>query len=525
MQRCLALSSVVGWLLLAATPFALADDVHATDPAKVDRKAEVTADAKADVKPEQSITQHRITMRSGVIDYTATAGTLILRDDDDKPIASMSYVAYVKNGVKDPGTRPVMFAFNGGPGSSSMWLHMGGLGPRRVVTTDAGPTPPAPYQVVDNQHGVLDRTDIVFIDPVGTGLSRAAGEKKDEDFWGVDPDIDSVARFIAQYVSDTGRWNSPKYLLGESYGTTRGTAIVNLLQQRRSMLFNGLILVSVATDIGALDDNDSDRPFPLFLPTLAATSWYHGVTSVAKDGTKRELRPWLDAVRLFAAGPYTTALLAGAALPAAQRDAIAQQLSEYTGLSVEYLLAANLRVTDAMYEQELLRSSGRTVGRIDSRFVGMTRDLLSREAEYDTQASAISGAFTAAFLDYYQRDLKFGQGKTYRITNYAVGDKWKWEHKAPGGYTQQMVNSSPDLGSALVFNPSLQVLVLNGYLDLATPFFGAEWMLTHLAAPAAVQQRIHMKYYEAGHMMYLHPASLELWKADLDAFFAATRLH
>lgn len=469
-------------------------------------------------RAEQSVTQGRVpTLAGGTIDYTATAGTLILRDGDDKPIASMGYVAYTRNGVRDPATRPVTFAFNGGPGSSSMWLHMGILGPKRVETVDAGHTPPAPYRLVDNPHGILDRSDVVLIDPVGVGISRAVGEKKDEDFWGVDADIDSIVRFIAQYVADNHRWNSPKFLLGESYGTTRGAAIVEQLQSRRNMLFNGVILVSVATDIGALDDNDSDRPYVLFLPTLTATAWYHG----ALPGEKRSLEAAVAEAREFASGPYVAALLQGEALPAAALEALATRMAALTGLSVDYLRAAKLRVTDAMFEQELLRSRGLTVGRIDSRFTGLTRDPLAKHAETDPQASAISGAFAAAFLDYYHRTLKFGEGRTYRTTNYAVGSKWKWSHEQPG-YTQQMVNTSPDLGRALVQNPSLQVLVLNGYLDLATPFYGAEWMMTHLNAPASVQQRIAMKYYASGHMMYLHPESMVQMKRDLDAFYDAT---
>ncbi|MFM7067320.1 MAG: S10 family peptidase, partial [Gammaproteobacteria bacterium] len=325
-------------------------------------------------RAEQSVTQGRVpTLAGGTIDYTATAGTLILRDGDDKPIASMGYVAYTRNGVRDPATRPVTFAFNGGPGSSSMWLHMGILGPKRVETVDAGHTPPAPYRLVDNPHGILDRSDVVLIDPVGVGISRAVGEKKDEDFWGVDADIDSIVRFIAQYVADNHRWNSPKFLLGESYGTTRGAAIVEHLQSRRNMLFNGVILVSVATDIGALDDNDSDRPYVLFLPTLTATAWYHG----ALPGEKRSLEAAVAEAREFASGPYVAALLQGEALPAAALEALATRMAALTGLSVDYLRAAKLRVTDAMFEQELLRSRGLTVGRIDSRFTGLTRDPLA----------------------------------------------------------------------------------------------------------------------------------------------------
>ena len=495
---------------LGMAPPAFADDAPAKPTAEVTKPAEIP-------KAEQSVTQGKLPLPGGgVLEYTATAGTLIVRDSDDKPIASIGYVAYTKNGVKDPATRPVTFSFNGGPGSSSMWLHMGVMGPKRLETVDAAPTPPAPYRLLDNQHGVLDHSDVVMIDPVGTGISRAVGEKKDEDFWGVDADIDSVVRFIAQYVDDNHRWNSPKFLLGESYGTTRGTAIVEQLQSRRNMLFNGLVLVSVATDIGGLDDNDSDRPYLLYLPTLTATAWYHK----ALPGPQRELEPLLAEARAFTEGPYATALLKGAALPTAQRDAVATRMAELTGLSADYLRAADLRVTSGMFEQELLRSKGLTVGRIDSRFLGLSRDVHAKEAEYDPWSSAVSGAFTAGFLDYYHRTLKFGMGKTYRTTNYMVGSKWKWEHEQPG-YTQQMVNTSPDLGRALVANPSLQVLVLNGYLDLATPFYGAEWMMTHLNAPASVQQRIRMEYYVSGHMMYLHPESMVKMKADLDRFYKA----
>jgi carboxypeptidase C (cathepsin A) len=498
--------------LLGGAPAALANDA----PAKSATEATKPAD---EPKAEQSVTQGKLPLPGGgVLDYTATAGTLIIRDNADKPIASIGYVAYTKNGVKDPATRPVTFSFNGGPGSSSMWLHMGVMGPKRLETVDAAPTPPAPYRLLDNQHGVLDRSDVVMIDPVGTGISRAVGEKKDEDFWGVDADIDSVVRFIAQYVDDNHRWNSPKFLLGESYGTTRGTAIVEQLQSRRNMLFNGLILVSVATDIGGLDDNDSDRPFLMFLPTLTATAWYHK----ALPGPQRELEPVLAEARAFTEGPYATALMKGAAIPPAELAAVAARMAELTGLSADYIAAAGLRVTSGMFQQELLRSKGLTVGRIDSRFLGMSRDFHAKEAEYDPQATAISGAFTAGFLDYYHRTLKFGAGKTYRTTNYMVGSKWKWEHQQPG-YTQAMVNTSPDLGRALVANPSLQVLVLNGYLDLATPFYGAEWMMTHLNAPATVQQRIRMEYYVSGHMMYLHPESMVKMKRDLDAFYDATQ--
>lgn len=506
-------------MLCLAAP---AEELQAQQPAAAASSETDKKPAAPEPKAEQSVTTHRLVMGGVAIDYTATAGTLIVRDDEEKPIASMGYVAYTRSGVKDPSTRPLMFAFNGGPGSSAIWLHMGALGPRRVVVTDTAPLPPAPYAVVDNEASVLDRTDLVLIDPVGTGISRAVGAKKDEDFWGVDPDIDSVSRFIAQYVSDNQRWASPKYLLGESYGTTRGTAIVDYLQSRRSMAFNGLVLVSVATDLGAIfaEIPGNDRPYALYLPGFAAVAWYHQTLPGARPS---QLEPFLDEVRAYALGPYATALLKGDALAPAERDAVAAKLHEYTGLSVDYLKAARLRVTENAFNQELLRAKGRTVSRLDARFLGLTMDRLAKHAEYDPQASAIGAAFTAAFLDYYARELKFGEGRTYKPTNWAVGEKWKWTHKPAGAaWPQPFVDTGVDLAHAMVENVNLKVLVLNGYYDLATPFSATEYMMAHLGLPEGLGANIQMKYYEAGHMMYLHPPALKQMKADLDAFIDAT---
>ena len=363
-------------------------------------------------KAETSVTQHRITPAGGkAIDYTATAGTLIIRDDEDKPIASIGYVAYTRRDVK-AGTRPITFAFNGGPGSSSMWLHMGVLGPRRVVVADPAPTPAAPYRTVDNEFGLLDKSDLVMIDPVGTGISHAVCDHKDDEFWGVDPDIDSVSRFIAQYLSDNERWTSPKYLLGESYGTTRGAGIINYLRGRRALAFNGLILVSVATDVEAIfaEFAGNDRPYAVYLPGFAAVAWYHHMV----PNQPPALEPFLNEVRAYAAGPYATALLKGDTLSEAELEAVAQQLHNYTGLSVDYLKAANLRVSENAFTHELLRSQRKTIGRLDGRFVGPTWDPLEKEADYDPQSAAISAAYAATFLDYYHGELKFGQGATYR---------------------------------------------------------------------------------------------------------------
>jgi len=485
---------------------------------KIDLKGDKKDQWMRPPKAESSVTQHRIQAGGRSIDYTATAGTLIVRDDQDKPIASIGYVAYTR---KDPrgAPRPVTFAFNGGPGSSSLWLHMGILGPRRVVIDDPNPVPAGPYRTVDNEYGMLDKSDLVMIDPVGTGLSHAVCDHKDDEFWGVDPDIDSIGRFIAQWTSDNQRMTAPKYLLGESYGTTRGAAIINYLRGRRDMDFNGLILVSVATDIEAIfaELPGNDRPYAVYLPGYAAVAWYHK----ALPNRPAALEPFLDEVRAYANGPYMAALLKGDALPAAELDAVAQKLHEYTGLPVDYLKDANLRVSENAFAHELLKPQRKTIGRLDGRYVGDTWDPLDRETDYDPQSSAISAAFTATFLDYYHGELKFGEGVTYHPTNFAVGDKWSWTHKTARG-DQFVVNTGVDLSEALIKSPHLKVLVLNGYYDLATPFSATEYVMSHLGLPPAVSSRIAMKYYEAGHMMYVHPASAAKFKRDVDAFIDAT---
>lgn len=486
---------------------------------QVDVKGELGQEWRRLPEAQSSVTQHHFSAGGQSFDYTATAGTLIVRDDDDKPVASIGYVAYTRRPAHEGALRPIMFAFNGGPGSSSLWLHMGALGPERVVVSDPTPTPNAPYRTVANAFGVLDKSDLVMIDPVGTGLSHAVCNHRDEEFWGVDPDIDSISRFIAQYVSDNDRWTSPKYLLGESYGTTRAAAIVNYLRDKRSLDFNGLILVSVATDIEAIfaELPGNDRPYSVYLPGYAAVAWYHH----ALPQQPPALEPFLAEVRAYALGPYTAALIKGDALSDAERDAVAAQLHAYTGLSVEYLKYANLRVSENEFTHELLKSERKTVGRLDGRFVGPTQDQLAKEADYDPQSAAIGAAFSAAFLDYYHGTLKFGQGVTYHTTNFGIGDKWKWTHKTDAG-EQPIVNSDVDLAQALVQDVNLKVLVLCGLYDLATPFSATEYVMSHLGVPPAASARIKLEYYEAGHMMYVNPPSLTKMKRDLDEFIDST---
>jgi len=509
--------------VLAAIVFAAAVPGLAQEkpPEKPPEKAAADAGKKEPPKPEQSVTQHSVAIGGVPISYSATAGTLIVRNEKDEPWASMGYTAYVKRDAGSSGRRPLTFAYNGGPGSSSVWLHMGALGPRRIVTADAGPTPPPPYQVVDNAYSLIDKTDLVMIDPVGTGYSKALGDAKDKDFWGVDPDIKSISQFIKQYVSDNGRWNSPKYLLGESYGTTRSAGIVDRLQTVEGMSFNGVILVSVALDLEAIFAvPGNDRPYPLFLPTYAATSWYHKTLPSAP----KDLDPFLDEVRRYALGPYTDALLKGDALPDAERRAVAEKLHQYTGLSVDYLEKANLRVTEGEFTQELLREHGETVGRLDSRFLGVTLDRLSKEADYDPQEAAIAAAFTAAFHAYYNDELKFGQGKNYEIESGQIWQFWEWKHKPPGApfALPGVPNTGLDLAHALTYNTNLHVLLLNGLYDLATPFLATEYMVSHLGLEKKLQPHVHMKYYPAGHMMYVQEQSLKAFKADVAAFIDAT---
>jgi carboxypeptidase C (cathepsin A) len=503
----------------APAPAANAAAILVQQLCKIDMKGDKKEQWLRLPQAESSVTQHRLAIAGKTLDYTATAGTLIVRDDDDKPMASLGYVAYVRQDGRGGGPRPIMFAFNGGPGSSSMWLHMGVLGPKRVVVADLAPTPPGPYRTVDNEFGVLDKSDLVMIDPVGTGISRAVCDHHDDEFWGVDPDIDSISRFIAQYLSDNNRWTSPKYLLGESYGTTRGAGIVNYLRNRRSLTFNGLILVSVATDIEAIfaELPGNDRPYSVYLPGFAAVAWYHHMVANQPDA----LEPFLTEVRAFAAGPFTAALLKGDTLGDAEREAVVEKMHQYTGLSVDYLKAANLRVSENQFAHELLKAQRKTIGRLDGRFAGATPDPLAKETDYDPQAAAISAAFAATFLDYYHGELKFGQGSTYRTTNFNIGEKWKWVHKTAQG-EQPIVNTGVDLAEALVKDATLKVLVLNGYYDLATPFSATEYVMAHLGLPPGLNARIQMKYYEAGHMMYVHPPSMTKVKHDLDAFIDST---
>ena len=474
-------------------------------------------------REESSVTEHTIRINGQTISYKATAATLLLKNDSGAPIGSLYYTAYTKNGISDLSQRPIAFIYNGGPGSASMWLHMGAYGPRRIVTTEAGYTPPAPYQIVDNENTLLDVTDMVFIDPIGTGFSKPVGKGTGRDFWGVDEDARSLTQFIYDYVSRNGRWNSPKYLIGESYGTTRSAVLVNRLQQQENMDFNGVVLMSSVLDFETLEFAPGhDISYVLYLPSYAATAAYHHMIPMPAN-----LPAFLDTVRTWAAGPYTEALEKGTALQGAERQAVLRQLSAYTGLSVDYLDKANLRVSLGQFNEELSRVQGMVTGRLDSRFQGFEFDRLSEGMEYDPQSEAISSAFMTAINSYLRDDLKFPAGDQRYVGGGAV-QPWDWNRMPQGrggrggGFFRGATYVGSDLAEALVANPNLRVEVENGYYDMATPFFATEYTMDHLGVNPELRSHITLKYYDAGHMMYLHVPDLEKLKANVVAFIQST---
>jgi carboxypeptidase C (cathepsin A) len=385
-----------------------------------------------------------------------------------------------------------------------MWLHMGAFGPRRIWTVDGEFTPPAPYKLVDNAESLLDKTDLVFIDAMGTGYSRAAGKATERDFYGVDEDAAAFGQFIATYVSRNDRWNSPKFLIGESYGTFRSAVLGNLLQNRYTMHLNGIALISSVLDLATLTfAPGDDRPYIFYLPSYAAVAWYHK----ALKTHPASLPEFIEEARKYAQNEYADALYKGSALPAAQKAAVAKKLSYFTGLSEEYLLKANLRPTLGQFNVELLRGRGLTSGRIDARFTGYTGDLLAETAQGDPEGPAVGGAFTALLNMYNHDELKFGKDKQYN--NRSGGGGWNWTRTASGGRGgggggfPSAPNSQNDLAQAMLTNPKLLVQVENGYYDMATPFFATEFTMTHLGLPADLQKNIKLDYYNAGHMMYL----------------------
>jgi carboxypeptidase C (cathepsin A) len=518
----------LGLLLVRATP-AWADD---DDDSSADRPAEKDGSGgekgakKADLpvpKEASSVTHHQVSIGGQEIGYTATAGNLVIRSKADEPIASVFYVAYTRDGAQDADRRPVTFFYNGGPGSSTIWLHMGAFGPRKVETENAQPSGPAPFRIVNNELCLLDKSDLVFIDAVGTGFSRLAGKAKTKDFWGVDADVEAFGKFITRYVTLNHRWNSPKFLFGESYGTTRSAALALHLHEQ-GMDLNGVVLLSSALNLGTLFSPMIDEPLENILPTYAAIAWFHD----RLPQKPADLGAFLQQVRDFAVGEYGQALAKGQALPEAQLDAVARKLHEFTGLSVQYVKAANLRVEPGRFRKELLRDERRTVGRYDGRFEGIDFDAAGEEPGSDPSQSAVEGAFVAAFNSYVAGELNYSQDTPYMVLNPDTFKSWDFKHKLPGflhfpvPYPMVFVNA--DLAQAMRENTHLKVLSANGYFDLATPFFGTERDLNQMELDAPLRANLRFTYYPSGHMVYLNPEAHKALKADLDAFYdGATR--
>ena len=465
----------------------------------------------------RSVTQHSIVINGQTIKYSATAGNLVIRNDQGDALGSFFYVAYTQDGVRDMSRRPVTFLFNGGPGSSSIWLHMGSFGPVRVDTANTKATPPPPYRLVSNQHSLLDKSDLVFIDAIGTGFSRIVGKGMPKDFYGTDPDIASFGKFIQRYVTLNNRWQSPKFLLGESYGTTRAAGLVDWLQGK-GMAFNGVILQSSWLN-GFVDfpgpPFSLDLPYELYLPTMAASAWYHDKL----PQQPADLTVFLQQARQFALGDYARALDQGDNLSAADTQAIAEKLHAFTGLPVRYILDAKLRITPDRFEKDLLRGDQRTMGRLDARFLGIDHDAAGETPDYDPSGTAIGPAYTAAFHWYLANDLKYKTDLEYKVENYhEVGRDWDNGQRI-GGQKYPLMDVEENLRQAMTENPHLKVFSANGYFDFATPFFETEYDLDHMGLDASLKKNISYGYYQSGHMIYLNVQALAEYKTDVAKFY------
>ncbi|MGC2059153.1 MAG: peptidase S10 [Candidatus Sulfotelmatobacter sp.] len=524
-------------ILILATVIVLPTLLHAqakdeTSSIKVET-AKTETPKPEQFKPEQQASKGSVTVGGNVINYDAFAGTLVVHpkgwddvpqnadpDPKNKPAeASMFYVAYFKSDTKGA-PRPLTFLYNGGPGSSSVWLHMGAFGPKRVVTADDTHTPAAPYSVVNNDFSLLDVSDLVFVDAPGTGFSRLSGKNREKAFYGVDQDAEAFADFISQFLSKYGRWNSPKYLFGESYGTTRSAVLSYVLETERDIDFNGVILLSQILNFSLDSDIPEFNPgidtaYQLVLPTYAATAWYHHKLPEQHP----ELVPLLAEVEHFAMNEYALALEAGSSLPLDQRHVIAEKLHQYTGLPVTYIEKADLRINGGEFEKNLQDENNLTTGRLDTRFSGPTFDPLSKEAEYDPQSAAISSAYVSAFNDYVRKDLKFGENREYK-PEIEVWRSWDFLHKAPGSpmALPMAANVMLDLAIAMKYNPHLKILLNAGYFDLATPFYQGVYEMQHLPIPPDLQKNIEFQFYESGHMVYAHQASLKAIHDNVAAF-------
>ncbi|MBC2839388.1 S10 family peptidase [Robiginitalea sp. SC105] len=469
-------------------------------------------------EPLSFTSEQSVTIQGRTYTLDTEVGTHLLRNTEDEPIAQFGFTHYALKGGRDD--RPIIFAFNGGPLSASFWLHFGILGPKRVVVEDPGYTGPAPYQVVNNEFSLLDKADLVMIDPVGVGLSKPVGKSEFKDFWGVDQDINSIGLFIEQFLIREGKMAAPKYLLGESYGTFRNAGLVKWLQDR-GVAMNGVIMVSAVFELQhLLFGPGDDVAYLVHFPTYATTAWYHDKI----PNKNPDLAAFAAEVRRFTENEYAPALLRGDRLTASEKQAMAAKLAAWTGVSADFWSRAGLRVTNQEFFQELLRDEGRTVGRLDSRFTGINEDLIGQYAATDPQSDAISPPYISAFKNYLYEDLGVDKKLTYVTTaGQRDGFRWDWKHDGNSAWGGQVaISTLPDMTTAMKRNPNLKILILNGYFDLATVFYGVEHSISHMNLPKELRDNILMKYYPAGHMMYTQPESMAQFRSEVGAFLDET---
>ena len=471
-----------------------------------------------ELQDQLSTTQHSVTIGQQEIHYTVIAGTIVLKEeqekdsksDGEKAKASVFFVAYTLDNVGDTAKRPITFSFNGGPGSSSVWLHLGVLGPRRVETDQQGNLLQPPYQLVENQYSILDQTDLVFIDPISTGFSRVVQGEEAKQFHGFRKDIESIGDFIRLYTTRYQRWTSPKFLIGESYGTTRAAGLSGYLQERHGLYLNGIMLISSVLDFQTIRFmNGNDLPYILYLPSFTATAWYYNLLD---EELQADLYQTLREVEEFAVGEYTVALMKGTDLLEDERQEVIRKLTRYTGLPIDYIGRTDLRVNIMRFCKELLRNQGKTVGRFDSRFTGLDRDSVGERFEYDPSYTNILGPYTATLNDYLRSQLEFESDLAYEILTDRV-HPWNYDT-----HQNQYVNVTDILRKAMTTNPYLKVFVASGYYDLATPYMATRYTFNHLGLDKSLQQNVSMSFYEAGHMMYVHQQSLIQLKEDLEGF-------
>ncbi|TWT86157.1 Serine carboxypeptidase [Pseudobythopirellula maris] len=514
--RWLASLAFAAVILCGPAP-ARADDAPKDEAKAGQAKSDKGEEKSDDQLPPPVVSEHKTTIAGKEIAYRATTGKMAMKNDAGEEKAHIFYIAYERtDGVDDQQDgateRPITFCFNGGPGSSSVWLHMGMLGPKRVIVPDDASTPAPPYRAVANPFSLLDVTDLVFIDPVSTGFSRPAeGEKKDQ-FHGYKEDLRSVGQFIHDYTTKQGRWASPKFVLGESYGGLRTAGLCGTLQERYRMYLSGVVLVSAVVDFSTLAfDDNNDRPYLLFLPSYTATAHYH--KALGEELQALTLEEVVARAEEFAYGPYANALLRGDSLPQEEFDAVVAEYSRLTGLGERYVRDSNLRVRMWNFGKELLRDRGKTVGRYDGRFTGLDRTNAGESYDYDPSGAAIDGLFAGALYDYLRNDLGYEEERVYEVL---TGDVRPWNYKP---FTNSYVDASETLRKGMTINPHLKAFAACGYYDLATPQFAMKYTRDHLMLAPELRENFTMKFYEGGHMMYVYEPALKQLRADLVEFY------